>query len=430
MATFKELTSADIQTSRTALSQLIDVIQSDISSSDSRKGYSMFVTAAADGVGTIYSVTSSLFQTVFDQDYTLQVANPIFDTTVGLYASGSTVTSSSLGIDSTGKLLFPSTSLMMREKIDMYRLHAGKLLGDNDLAFFSPFDSTDSNNQIDEAIFLDFKRLFMRDRIKRETFAMRFFVTATLDGAQGTTVTAFERSLTNGYTGSNLNVTSTSGSSVFTDVGSSTNRRLSFGGDVGNVVDASNSANSVGLIFYDAGVVVLDAAKVMWGTQHVSGVISAVTSSDGAGATNSTVIGSGSTVAGVPSSNRSAKFIPDFFVSASIDDIADHIASCRFSSGSYSGITFQNQTQINSTLFFCRASADEFNYSSNPTFVDSDGRIVVIEEGEEDVQRTFSFPTTIGLYDANNNLLAVAKFSRPIEKNDEKDLTVRVRLDY
>jgi hypothetical protein len=34
------------------------------------------------------------------------------------------------------------------------------------------------------------------------------------------------------------------------------------------------------------------------------------------------------------------------------------------------------------------------------------------------------------MYDANDNLLAVAKMSRPIEKNDEKDLTVRVRLDF
>ena len=55
---------------------------------------------------------------------------------------------------------------------------------------------------------------------------------------------------------------------------------------------------------------------------------------------------------------------------------------------------------------------------------------MVIDEGQEDVQRSFSFITTVGLYDANDNLLAVAKLSRPIEKNDEKDLTVRVRLDF
>jgi hypothetical protein len=106
------------------------------------------------------------------------------------------------------------------------------------------------------------------------------------------------------------------------------------------------------------------------------------------------------------------------------------MSSCRFSSGSNTAFTFQNVTNINSTLLFCRATADEFNYSSNPTFADSDGRIIVIDEGQEDTQRSFSFITTVGLYDANDNLLAVAKLSRPIEKNDEKDLTVRIRLDF
>ena len=34
------------------------------------------------------------------------------------------------------------------------------------------------------------------------------------------------------------------------------------------------------------------------------------------------------------------------------------------------------------------------------------------------------------LYNANEELLAVAKLSRPVMKNDEKDLTFRVRLDF
>jgi hypothetical protein len=426
MATFKEITAADIQTTRTALSQLVDVIQTDVSSSSTRKGYAMFVTASTDPAGTVYSVTSSLFQTVYDQDYTLQVANAIFDTTVGLYSSGATATSASLGVDSSGKLLFSSSSLMMREKIDLYKLHAGKLLGNPDSAFYAPYDSTSAGDQIDEAIFINFKRLFARDKIKRETFAMRFYTTGVLDGAGGPLVTTFEKSLANGYTGSNIYKTSVSGATIFTDVGAAANRRVAFGGDVGDVVNASNSANKVGLIFYDAGIVVLDASKVMFADQHVSGVISAVTSAGGGAGNNATIIGSGS----LAGSNPGAKFIPDFFVSASVDDIVDHITSTRFSSGSFSAMTFQNQTSINSTLFFCRASADEFNYSSNPTFTDDQSRIVVIEDGQEDVERTFTFPTTVGLYDANNNLLAVAKFSRPIEKNDEKDLTVRVRLDF
>ena len=93
-------------------------------------------------------------------------------------------------------------------------------------------------------------------------------------------------------------------------------------------------------------------------------------------------------------------------------------------------MTFQNSTQINSTLYFCRASADEFNYSTNPTYTDSDGKIAVIEQGQDATQRSFTFPTTIGLHNDAGELLAVAKLSRPIEKNDEKDITFRVRLDF
>jgi hypothetical protein len=168
---------------------------------------------------------------------------------------------------------------------------------------------------------------------------------------------------------------------------------------------------------------VLDAKKVLSGTQHVSGVIDALTSNAYRDATaGQTIIGD------ARSGNGNAKFIPDFFVSASIDDVVDHLASCRFSSGSLTALTFQNVTNINSTLVFCRATADEFNYSANPTFTDADGNIIVIDDPTTD--RTFSYITTVGLYDANDNLLAVAKMSRPIEKNDEKDLTFRVRLDF
>ena len=133
MATFKEISAADVKTSRSVLNQLVDVIQEDISGSATRKSYQQFVTG---GVGP--GVTSSLYQTVFDQDFTLQTANPLFDMTVGVYESGATVASSSTGTDSNGKLLFPSQSLMMREKVDIYRQYAANLLGDSSLSFSTP----------------------------------------------------------------------------------------------------------------------------------------------------------------------------------------------------------------------------------------------------------------------------------------------------
>lgn len=416
MAVFKELRANDVKTARSFLNQLVDVIQEDISGSTTRKQFQVFVTG---GVGP--GVTSSLFQTVYDQDFSLQTANAVLDLTVGLFYSSSIVQNIKTGEDSAGKLLFPSTSLMMREKIDVYRQFAQTLLGNATSQFAAPLDSTTTSDQINAAMFVCFKRLFHRDGVKRETFAMRWYQSASNPDPVVNT-------------GSNLDVTSTSGSAIYTDVGSSSSKVVTFGGQVSNIVDSSNTSRTVGLMFNDRGIAVFDLNKIISGTQHVSGIIDGLNATGGFPEAGRIPIGAGAGVGAghdsIRSGNPNATFIPDFLTSASMDDIIDHLATTRFSSGTSTAITFQNVTNINSTMFFTRATADEFNYSSNPTFVDSDNRIVVIDEGQEETQRTFAFVTSIGLYDANDNLLAVAKLSRPVEKNDEKDITFRVRLDF
>ncbi len=416
MPTFKEISSADITSTKSFLNQLVDIIQEDISGSSTRKKYQVYVTG---GIGP--GVTSSLFQTVFDQDFTLQTANAVMDLTVGLFSGSTVVTGASTGVDSVGKVLFPSTSMMMREKVSNYRQFAQLLLGDADSRFYSPFSNyTAATDQIDEALFISFKRLFARDKLKRETFAMKFYRSASHAYEELTRAT----DVGTGTQKPNLFQTSESGSEIFTDVGASLNLEMSYGGNVGNIVNASATTENVGLMFYDQGIAIMDLNKVISGSEAVSGTVGALNDNTIDNATGKMIIG------GKHGANPNAKFIPDFMVSASIDNIVDHFASCRFSSGSNTAMTFQNLTNINSTLIFCRATADEFNYSSNPTYTDSDNKIRVIETGQEATQKAFSFITTVGLYDAKDNLLAVAKLSRPIEKNNEKDLTVRVRLDF
>ena len=100
MSTFKTITADDIQTTTSTLNQLVDVVQEDISGSSTRKSFQVFVTG---GVGP--GVTSSLFQTVYDQDFSLQTSNAVMDMTVGLFFTGSTVVGASTGKDSNGKLL-------------------------------------------------------------------------------------------------------------------------------------------------------------------------------------------------------------------------------------------------------------------------------------------------------------------------------------
>lgn len=421
MAFFKTLDPTDIKTSTSYLNQLIDVLQESISGSNTRRSYQVFVTSSQTPATLVtYAVTGGLFQTVYDQDYTLATANPVFDMTIGLYASSSTTTGSSgYSVDSTGKLLFGTNTLMMREKVAIYKEFAQLLLGDAETQFSSPFTGGTSSDLIDEAIFIAFKRLFARDKIKPETFAMKFYTTGVVD------------STTPGQPDySNIDRTSTTGSTIFSDVGAASSIEISYGGQVGNIIDTATTNQKVGLVFYDAGIVVLDAKKIISGSQHISGTISAVTgtaaSESPASLLNATVMGR----SGISNSNPNAKFIPDLFVSASIDDIVKHFATCRFSSGSDTAITFQNITNINSTLAFCRATADEFNFSTNPTFTDNEGRIRVIDIGEETTQRSFAFVTSVGLYNAAGDLLAIAKLSRPVEKNDERDLTFRVRLDF
>ncbi len=437
---FKRISPEDIKVRKSSLNQLVDVIQEDVSGSATRRSYQVFVTG---GVGP--GVTSSLFQTVYDQDFTLQSANPIFDITFGLYSEGNTVQNAQTTPDSAGKLLFQSQSLMMREKVDIYKQYASTLLGDANSAFFAPFDSTTTsatnpaaNDRVDEALFISFKRLFARDKIKRETFAIRLNRTGsvsghTISGSSGQS--SLQNSLpASTYTGSNLDLTSELGNAIFTDLGAASNQRSGFGGSVGSIVNSANADETVGLIFYDHGTVVLDMAKTFMHDQHVSGVIGGMR----AGSTPNDDVPTGGVLLGggnmittdYPSSNPDATFIPDLLVSASIDDVLKHVCSSRFQSGTFTAMTFQNVTSINSTLVFCRATADEFNYSTNPSFTNAEGRMRVVDIGQEDTQRTFSFPTTVGLHDEFGNLIAVAKMSRPIEKNDEKDITFRVRLDF
>jgi len=414
---FKKISSSDIKTRKTTLNQLVDIIQEDISGSTTRRSYQVFVTG---GVGP--GVTSSLYQSVYDQNFTLQTSNPLFDVAYGVNESSTDVANAtSEPADANGKKTFPSSSLMMREKIDVYRQHAAWLLGNASSQFSSPFGAASATN-IDHALFLNMKRLFTRDGIKQNTFAVKLNRSGSNSKDKNSA----------GVSGqANLYLTSISGSTVFVDSPSNTTDYT--GAKVGNIKNSANASEvACGLIFYDKGAVVLDMAKVFSGSQHMSGTLQAMANASTLGGdtipAGSTVLGSS---AAGKSSNGQAKLIPDFVVSGSIDAILNHVMSTRFQSGTLTAMTFQNKTNINSTLIFCRATADEFNYSSNPTFTDpTSGKIVVIDENQEDIQRSFTFPTTVGLHDQFGNTLAVAKFSRPIEKNDEKDITFRIRLDF
>jgi len=89
--------------------------------------------------------------------------------------------------------------------------------------------------------------------------------------------------------------------------------------------------------------------------------------------------------------------------------------------------SYQSTTELNSSIYFCRAYNHEFNYSSNPTYL-KDSKIVV--KGDDPAALPRTYITTVGLYGEDNQLLVVAKLSEPVLKTPENELITRVRIDF
>jgi hypothetical protein len=89
--------------------------------------------------------------------------------------------------------------------------------------------------------------------------------------------------------------------------------------------------------------------------------------------------------------------------------------------------TMNSQETISSDYIFVRARNAEFNYSENPSFISGSTGEVIYNSFINNPQ---TFPTTIGLYNDVNELLAVAKLSRPLLKDFTKEALVRVKLDF
>lgn len=171
------------------------------------------------------------------------------------------------------------------------------------------------------------------------------------------------------------------------DEGASTQFKQTVGGDYAPL-KYNGTGSEIGQIWYNAGVIVLPTdlaypASVAWsGTKTL-----------------------------IESQSSSS-------INQNVDGLRTHIEK----------VNFHNQTNLYSTIFFCRAGNSEFNYSSNPSFVDSNKRIRVTSGSN--ILTTRSYITTIALYDANDNMLACAKVNKPVCKSPDNESIFRIRLDY
>ena len=87
----------------------------------------------------------------------------------------------------------------------------------------------------------------------------------------------------------------------------------------------------------------------------------------------------------------------------------------------------RREEQIKSSHYFCRVRSDEYNWSQNPTYYSGDNAEVT---NTTFIQDPKSYITTVGLYNDNNELLAVAKLSQPLLKSRDREAVIKVRLDF
>ena len=86
-----------------------------------------------------------------------------------------------------------------------------------------------------------------------------------------------------------------------------------------------------------------------------------------------------------------------------------------------------SEETITSDYIFVRSRNSEFNYSENPSFISgSTGEVIY----DNFINHPQVYATTVGMYNDSNELLAVAKLSRPLLKDFTKESLVRVKLDF
>jgi hypothetical protein len=102
----------------------------------------------------------------------------------------------------------------------------------------------------------------------------------------------------------------------------------------------------------------------------------------------------------------------------------NHLIYTIINSGSY--FQLNSQETISSDYVFVRFKNADYNYTTNPSFITGSGELIY----SNFINSPQTYPTTVGLYNDNNELLAVAKMSKPLTKDFTKEALIRVKLDW
>jgi len=367
--TFKTFLNNDIASTRTMLHEAIPITGSLVS------GTYGSTSTALGSEPHIKTYSHGMFQSVYDYPYLSSSANHIFDVAIGVSPSGS---------------LYGSTTSQQSKKVNIYNQMAQILMGHDATGSIQEFDE-DGNilaggTKLQECFFLNFGRLLAKDEIKKGSFELELGTEAAY--GQDTNAMFTDR----------IKITDASGSDGYF-VNSPAGEYGVLYAESSADTPLTNENVACGLLFYQAGIAVISG--------------SVFNDADDAG-----LLATGKGTVDMIASSDSSGFT---FVSAStIDTCANAIRSRIYN------LQFNNTTELNSSIYFCRANHNDFNYSSNPTYL-SGSKLRV---KNSTVDNPVSYITTVGLYSADNELLAVAKLSEPLKKDPSTELTLRVRLDY
>lgn len=365
MTVYKTLSADDKVSTKTLLHEAIPITGTIVSGTYSENN--------------IQNFTHGMFQSVYDYPYLSSSANHIFDISFGTSAD------SALAVTNQAS-----------KKDNIYNQMAQVLMGYDKDGEIQKFDEDGDlaagGTKINDAIFLPFSRLLVKDEIKKGSFSMTIGTSASYaqDGTvfdQVVTITdrgADQSYKVNSPAGEYGILYATGAAGVLDETSTHT---ASFGSD---------KYWLAGLIYYQAGVAVLTSSVFMG-------------DSDGG------FLKSGSAEFFDASTTLTGSLVGEE-ISGSADGLRTRIQN----------IQFNNTIELNSTVYFCRVKHNEFNYSSNPTYLS--GSQIRVKNQKTDVP--ISYITSIGLYSADNQLLAVGKFSEPIRKDNNIELTFRARLDY
>tara|TARA_B100000900_G_scaffold357958_1_gene328611 strand:+ start:429 stop:1457 length:1029 start_codon:yes stop_codon:yes gene_type:complete len=253
-----------------------------------------------------------------------------------------------------------------RQTAALYRQFRNVILAPNT----DEFSFTGAPSSSDDFYFISFQRARQREKIDPGNWELQ--LTGQMSG-KAAKIQLIDDS------GAGLNPTVNEGGRVFNVVSGSINDGI-------NTAAASQPGGGLGLFYPDLGIILLDASQM-----EASGGIAD------------------------PVNPRSS-------------DTFDNRPQ-KFYNSIKSGSSFQarREEEISSTNFFIRANNKDFNFSSNPTFsTGSDGSLT---------QGTFfkdpkTFITQVGLYNDENELLAIAKLSKPLLKSYSREAIIKVKLDF